>query len=217
MTKKERLRQILALLRKEYCPRPEDFILFSNPLELVVGTVLSAQCTDKRVNMVTQDLFLRYQTAFDYANASLFDLEKIIFSTGFYRSKAKYLKGIGKVLTEKFDGKVPDRLEDLLLLPGVSTKTAYLVLSKGFGKDVGVAVDTHVLRLSGRLGLSKSKNPDQISRDLFGLVRSEDFLFLNEGLILHGRAVCLSRAPKCSGCVLFDLCPSGKKFALQKK
>lgn len=191
--------------------------MWSNPLELVVGTVLSAQCTDKRVNIVVKDLFQKYKTAQDYAQADIATLEKEIYSTGFYRSKAKYLKGIGTILSEKYNGKVPNNLEDLLQLPGVSNKTAYLVLAKAFKKYEGVAVDTHVKRIAPRLGLTnEQKNTDIIARDLGELVGNKDALDINEYLILHGRKVCLGK-PKCGECVLKDICPTGKSQIAKNK
>lgn len=200
--------EILNRLRKTYTTRPEEFVLWSTPLELVVGTVLSAQCTDERVNAVTRQLFQQYKTAEDYAQASLADLEKIIYSTGFYKSKARYLKGLGQVMVEKWGGEVPDTVVGLIELPGVAKKTAYLVMAKAYGKQVGVAVDTHVKRVAPRLGLTNQTSPDKISQDLMEIVPQEDWLDINEFLILHGRAVCSPRKPNCGECPLVDLCPS---------
>ncbi len=205
--KKKRAREILKRLKKAY-PVTGPFVEWSNPLELVVGTMLSAQCTDERVNKTTKVLFKKYTTAKGYADADLATLEKEIYSCGFYRNKAKNLKGIGTILTEKFGGKVPGRLEDLLLLPGVSRKTAYIILAKVFGKHTGVAVDTHVFRLAPRLGLSNAKTPEKMSVELGEIFAPKEYLPANEYCITHGRAVCIPRKPKCCECVLRDICPS---------
>ncbi len=209
--KKSRARESLKRLKKEY-PVVGPFVEWNNPLELVVGTMLSAQCTDERVNKTTKVLFQKYLSAMDYAKAKLPTLEKEIFSCGFYRNKAKNLKGIGKILTEKFGGVVPNQLEDLLLFPGVSHKTAYIVLAKAFGKNVGLPVDTHVFRLAGRLGWSSAKTPEKMSPELMKLFPTKEYLRINEYLITHGRAICAPRSPKCSECILADLCPSAGKF-----
>ena len=206
MSTKDRALEILRRLKKAY-PIPGPFVAWSNPLELVVGTVLSAQCTDERVNRVTEKLFKKYRTASDYANANLTELEQDIYQTGFYKSKAKYLKGIGAMLVEKFNGEVPDDFESLLALPGVARKTAHIVMAKAFGKFTGVAVDTHVMRLAPRLGLTKEKEQEKIAKDLEKLFPREEYLHVNEYLITHGRAVCVPRKPKCEECVLRDICP----------
>lgn len=208
---RKRIADIYRRLAEAY-PVVGPFVEWGNPLELVVGTMLSAQCTDERVNKTTKILFKKYTTAKDYADARVSTLEKEIYSCGFYRNKAKHLKGIGKIVEERFGGRVPDRLEDLLLLPGVSNKTAYIVLSKAFGKNVGVAVDTHVFRIAGRLGLSQESTPEKMSQELARLLPPENYLGFNEYLITHGRAVCTSRKPKCGGCVLNDICPSSEKL-----
>lgn len=205
--KKKRVGEILKRLKKAY-PVTGPFVEWSNPLELVVGTMLSAQCTDERVNKTTRTLFKKYTTARDYADADLSTLEKEIYSCGFYRNKARHLQGIGKILVEKFRGKVPDRLEDLLLLPGVSHKTAYIILAKAFGRNRGVAVDTHVFRVAPRLGLSTAKTPEKMSDELSKIVPEKEYLALNEYFITHGRAICVPRKPKCCECVLRDICPS---------
>jgi endonuclease-3 len=209
--KKNRVKECLRRLKKSY-QIVGPFVEWSNPLELVVGTMLSAQCTDERVNKTTKVLFKKYTTAKDYATAKLATLEKEIFSCGFYKNKSKNLKGIGEILSEQFGGVVPDRLEDLLLLPGVSHKTAYIVLAKAFGKNVGLPVDTHVFRLAGRLGWSTAKTPEKMSPDLMKLFPPKEYLRINEYLITHGRAICSPRSPKCGECVLKDICPSAKKF-----
>ena len=208
--KKSAVLQIIELLDKEY-PKASTALHFSSPLEILVATILSAQCTDKRVNIVTKSLFKKYRTAQDYANADLAELEQDIRSTGFYRNKAKNLKNSGKLLVEKFDSKVPDTMEKLLELPGVARKTANIVLSNAYGVIVGIAVDTHVRRLSQRLGLSESSNPDKIEVDLMEAVPKKDWKHITNLLISHGRAVCVARKPKCGICVLNKICPSAFK------
>ncbi|MEI6650399.1 MAG: endonuclease III [Candidatus Moraniibacteriota bacterium] len=203
--------EALKRLKKAY-QVTGPFVEWSNPLELVVGTALSAQCTDVRVNAVTKELFRKYKTARDYADADQNVLEKEIYSTGFYRNKAKNLRGMGKVLVERYGGKVPDTLEDLLTLPGISNKTAYIVLAKAFGKLEGIAVDTHVFRLAPRLGWSNAKTAEKMSRELGELLQKKDYLSVNEYLITHGRAICSPRNPKCGECVLSDICPGSEKF-----
>ena len=204
MDKKQRSREILKELKKEY-KTTGPFIEWSNALELLVGTILSAQCTDERVNMVTKVLFKKYKTAADYAGADIEMLEKEIYSTGFYKNKARALKESGQIMVENFDGEVPSELDDLLTLRGVSIKTAYLVLSKVYGKNVGPAVDTHVFRLSRRIGLSDAKTPEKMSRELAEIVDKKNYLILNEYLITHGRAIC-GRKPKCDQCVIRGFC-----------
>lgn len=216
MTRKERVAIIMERLKKEY-PVPGPFIDWSNPLELLVGTILSAQCTDARVNKVTKVLFNKYKTADDYAQARLATLEKEVYSTGFYRAKAKNLKATGKIIVEDFNGQVPDTLDELLTLKGASHKTSYIVLAKAFGKYDGVPVDTHVKRLAPRLGLTREKeNTDKISADLGKILPPKEFLKVNEYLITHGRAVC-GRMPQCDTCVLNDICSTGKKNMKKKR
>lgn len=212
MNKKERAAEILFRLKQEYSPEKGDFILWSNHLELVVGTVLSAQCTDVRVNMVTRELFKKYTTAQDYADATLATLEKEIGSVTYFRSKSKYLKQIGELLVQKHDGEVPATMDELIELPGVGKKTASLIMAKAFGKLEGIAVDTHVRRLAPRLGLTIEDDPTKISHDLERIVAREDWLNINEYLIVHGRAVCAPRTPKCGECALQDICPSAFSF-----
>ncbi|MEA3322624.1 MAG: endonuclease III [Patescibacteria group bacterium] len=204
MHKKDKAKKILQLFKKEY-KETGPFIDWKTPLELLVGIILSAQCTDERVNMVTKDLFKNYKTSQDYADADIEILEKEIYSTGFYKSKAKALKETGKIISEKFDGGVPDNLEDLLKLRGVSHKTAYLVLAKLYGKNAGLAVDTHVFRLSKRFGLSDANSPAKMSKELGAIINPKDYLNWNEYCITHGRAVC-GRKPKCDECILNKVC-----------
>jgi endonuclease-3 len=176
------------------------------PLELLVATILSAQCTDERVNKVTPALFLSYPAAADYARADLADVEEAIRSTGFFRNKAKSLVGLGKALVEHHGGQVPDRMEDLILLPGVGRKTANVILGTWYGRPA-IAVDTHVGRLSGRLGLSKEDSPDRIERDLMEILPEKEWVFTSHALIWHGRRVCGARAPACGRCGLRGDCP----------
>lgn len=204
MDKKKRAQMILRRLKKAYS-ETGPFITWNTPLELLVGTILSAQCTDVRVNMVTEKLFQKYTTAKDYAKARLSVLEKEIYSTGFYKMKAKALKESGKILVRDFDGRVPDTMEKLLTLRGVSIKTASLVLSKVYNKNERIAVDTHVFRLSKRMGLSDALTPQKMSDELNVIIDPKNYLQWNEYLITHGRAICV-RNPKCAQCVLDDIC-----------
>ncbi len=206
--KKKRAAKILQRLKREYGTNIGPFVNFNTPLELVMGTILSAQCTDERVNMVTKELFTKYKTAADYKNASLAELERIIRPTGFYRQKARSLKETGRIIDEVFGGKVPCSVDDLLTLRGVSYKTAHLIMAKVCGKNTGIAVDTHVDRLSRRLGLSYAKDPVKKSKELATLYPPAEYLNVNEYFIMHGRAVCKARTPQCAQCVLADLCPS---------
>lgn len=209
MNNSRRARTVLTRLRKAY-PTRGPFVKWKTPLELVVGTVLSAQCTDVQVNKVTASLFEKYRTARDYSKAKLAILEKEIYSTGFYKSKARYLKGIGELLVNEFGGRVPNRREDLLKLPGVSFKSANLIMAKAFGAATGVAVDTHVSRLAPRLGFTKHTDPKKIAADLEILYPPRDWLDVNEYVIMHGRAVC-KPVPACESCVISDVCPYGKQ------
>lgn len=211
MEDKERLQKIIQLLSKEH-PDAKIALRYRSPLELLVATVLSAQSTDKTVNKVTETLFKKYQTAEDYANADLLELEKDIKSTGFYRNKAKYLKRIGRTLVEKFESKVPKTMNELTALPGVARKTANIVLSNAFEVIEGVAVDTHVRRLAQRLGLSEYKDPNKIEKDLMDLAPKEQWSKLTDLLIFHGRRVCTAKSPDCRGCVVNELCPSAFTF-----
>jgi len=211
MEDQERIQQIMKLLAKKHSDA-KIALHYSNPLELLVATILSAQSTDKTVNEVTKSLFKKYQKAKDYANADLKDLEKDIRSTGFYRNKAKYLKKMGQMLVEKFESKVPRSMDKLTMLPGVARKTANIVLSNAFGIVEGIAVDTHVRRLSQRLGLSKNKDPNKIERDLMKLVPKEQWPKLTDLLIFHGRRVCTAKNPNCRDCVINKLCPSAFAF-----
>ncbi|MBT6253813.1 endonuclease III [Candidatus Uhrbacteria bacterium] len=210
MELKDQYKEVLKRLRATYTKTPQSFLKFDNVLELTIATVLSAQCTDKAVNKVTLVLFEKYKTAEDYMNADMIELKTIIRSTGFYNSKAKYLQGIGQKLVHEHNGEVPKDHDALMTLPGVSNKTANLVMAKGFGINIGVAVDTHVRRLAPRLGWTReTKNTSRIERDLNALINKKDYLDVNEFLILHGRALCGSK-PKCNECPLNDTCPTGR-------
>lgn len=197
---------MLKELKKRY-KKTGPFANWSTPLELVVATILSAQCTDVRVNQVTPELFRLYKTALSYANANILDIERIVYSTGYYKSKARHLLGMGKVISQNFNGEVPDTYEDLLRIPGVSKKSACIIGAKAFEKFFGVAVDTHVARVAPRLGWTKSKSRDAISRDLEKIFPKKEYLCVNEYLIMLGRDVCTSRNPKCEKCLFFETCP----------
>jgi endonuclease-3 len=203
----ERETEILRRLKKEY-PDPECALLHENPLQLLVATILSAQCTDARVNMVTPTLFQRYRTARDYAASPPGVLEDEIRSTGFFNNKAKSIRGASARIASEFGGRVPETMDELLTLPGVARKTANVVLGTAFGKNEGVVVDTHVHRVSRRLGLTKEDLPAKIERDLMERVPKADWTWFGHALIHHGRRVCKARRPECERCVLNDLCPS---------
>ena len=208
--KKEYALKVIGILEKTY-PEAKVALRFSNPLELLVATVLAAQCTDERVNIVTRELFKKYKRAEDYANADLKELEEEIRQTGFYKRKARFLKEIAKVLVEKFNSQVPKTMEEMLSLPGVARKTANIVLSNAYGVFEGIAVDTHVLRLAGRLGFSSEKNRDKVEKDLMALFPKDMWLKVTDLLIAHGRRVCKAKKPNCGVCVLNELCPSAFK------
>jgi endonuclease-3 len=203
--------KILTLLKKEY-PNAKIALNFSNPLEILVATVLSAQCTDKRVNMVTKSLFKKYRKVQDYAKADLKSFEQEIRSTGFYHNKAKNIISAAQKMVKNFDAKVPDSMDKLMELPGVARKTANIVLLNGFRKVEGIAVDTHVRRVSQRLGLSKNEDPDKIEQDLMKQLDREEWGKFSYLLIDHGRKICDAKKPKCLECILQKLCPSKKNF-----
>lgn len=197
---------ILKLLRKTY-PDAKCSLDHNNPLELMVATQLSAQCTDERVNVVTKSLFRKYRTAADYANAPLRELEQDIRSTGFYRNKARNLQNACRKLVERHGGKVPDTMEALRALDGIGRKTANVILATAFGKNEGIAVDTHVARLAHRLGLTKYRDPLKIEQDLMKLAPRKEWDHLSLRLIYHGRARCAARKPDCEHCELAEFCP----------
>jgi endonuclease III len=206
-----RTSKIIAALQRAY-PGAQCSLNYRNPLELLVATILSAQCTDLRVNKVTSTIFAKYRSAADYAAVSQSDLERDIQSTGFYRNKAKNIRAMAQQLVEKHHGQVPATMDELTSLPGVGRKTANVVLGNAFGSNIGVVVDTHVTRLSRRLGLTKQLDPVKIERDLMELVPQKDWTIFSHLLIHHGRAVCAARKPNCSACPLEKLCPSAHLF-----
>jgi len=181
---------------------------WSNPLELLVATILSAQTTDVQVNQVTESLFTKYRTAEDYADSIPDELEDDIRPTGFYRNKARSLRAMARALVEEYGGEVPRTMSDLVALPGVGRKTANVVLGNAFGTNEGIVVDTHVRRVSGRLGLTESQDPVKIEQELMRLIPEEDWTIFSHLLILHGRRTCKARKPDCPNCVLNDICPS---------
>jgi endonuclease-3 len=211
MTARERAAKLIRVWPKIY-PNAHTELNFKNPLELLIATILSAQCTDKRVNMVTPHLFKRYRSAKDYAAAPQAELESAIKSTGFFRNKTKSIRGATSTIASKFGGKVPASMEKLRELPGVGRKTANVVLGNAFGINEGIVVDTHVIRLSQRLGLTKQKDPEKIEQDLMKLVPREYWAIWSHWLIWHGRRRCFARKPDCANCEVFRLCPSGKVF-----
>jgi endonuclease-3 len=210
VTRAERARELLERLPKIY-PDAHCELDHTNALELLVATMLSAQCTDKRVNIVTAQLFQRCHTAADYAAISQEELETIVRSTGFFRNKAKNIRAMAAELLAKHKGQVPGTLEALAVLPGVGRKTANVVLGNAFSKNEGVVVDTHVGRLSQRLGLTKFPDPVRIEKDLMKLFPRESWTDLSHWLIFHGRRRCAARKPDCANCELRDICPSGQK------
>jgi endonuclease-3 len=204
---KQRVRKIIRLLKRAY-PDAKCSLNHANAFELLIATILSAQCTDARVNIVTQDLFRKYRQPEDYLKVSPKELEKDIRTTGFFRNKTKSIQGTAKVLTEEYGGKVPETIEELLELPGVARKTANVVLGNAFGIRSGVVVDTHVTRLSHRLGLSSQKTAEKIEQDLIAIVPKKDWVIFPHLLIAHGRGVCKARNPLCAECAVEKLCPS---------
>lgn len=200
-------RTVVRRLHGEY-PDAECALVHRNAFELAVATILSAQCTDEMVNRVTPELFRRYPTPHKLARARAATIEKLIHSTGFYRNKTKSLLGLAKKLVSEFDGEVPRTMEELLTLPGVARKTANVILGVAYGKAEGVVVDTHVKRLSGRLGLTEHADPQKIERDLMELLPREEWIALGHLFIWHGRRVCSARRPACDRCLLSDRCPS---------
>lgn len=205
-SEKDRAKKIFELLRKEY-PQVEIALEFYNPFQLLIATILSAQCTDERVNLVTKDLFKKYKSPNDFLNVSNEELEKDIFSTGFYRQKAKSIKACCNELIKNYNGEVPNDFERLTLLPGVGRKTASVIAGSAFGIPA-IAVDTHVKRLSNLLGFIKSEDPGKIETRLKELLPEKDWIDSSHLLAKHGRKICIARRPKCLECVLGDLCPS---------
>jgi len=208
---KKRALRIIALLEKHY-PSAKTALNYGNPLELLVATVLSAQCTDERVNRVTKSLFKKYKTPEDYANADLAVLEQEVRPTGFFRNKARNIKKTAGMLVERFNGEVPKTMEELIELPGVARKTANIVLQNAYDIVVGIAVDTHVRRVSKRLGLTENEDQDKIEQDLMRIIPRKEWNRITDLLIMLGRNVCIARKPKCPECILNKLCPSAFTF-----
>lgn len=206
----ERIAAILDLLAQAY-PGAECALHHRNPWELLVATILSAQCTDARVNMVTPSLFKKFPTPAEFAHAPLVEIEEQIRSTGFYHNKAKSLNGAARKLTTDFGSKVPQSMDELLTLPGVARKTANVVLGVAFGKAVGIVVDTHVLRLSKRLELTKAVEPIQVEKDLMKIIPQDHWIAFSHEMIHHGRQVCIARKPRCVDCTLEPVCNSSDK------
>jgi endonuclease III len=207
--RRARVRKIIARLEQAY-PDATCALRHNSALELLVATILSAQSTDARVNMVTPALFAKYRAAQDYAAADPKVLEQEIHSTGFFRNKTRSIIGMAQALVERHGGQVPDTMEQLVQLPGVGRKTANVVLGTWFRKNEGIVVDTHVLRLTTLLGLTKEKDPVKVERDLMALVQRDKWTWFSHTLILHGRRVCIARRPKCEICVVNRLCPSSR-------
>jgi endonuclease III len=201
--------EVIARLKAEY-PDARTELDWSNPLELLVATILSAQTTDVQVNRVTESLFTKYRTAEDYADSNPEELEEDIRPTGFYRNKARSLRGMANALVEEHAGEVPRTMSELVALPGVGRKTANVVLGNAFGTNEGIVVDTHVRRVSGRLGLTGSNDPVNIEQELMEVVPEEDRTIFSHLLILHGRRTCKARKPDCPNCILNDICPSAR-------
>jgi len=209
--KKNRAAEIIRRLKKAY-PAALCGLNHSNAFELLIATILSAQCTDQRVNIVTADLFRKYRNPEDYLKVPQSELEKDIHSTGFFRNKAKNIQATCRKILDDFGGRVPQTMEELLTLPGVARKTANVVLGNAFGIASGVVVDTHVSRLSQRLGLTKNENPEKIEKDLVELAPKKYWIIFSQWLITHGRQICQARKPRCRECFLADVCPSYKVF-----
>ena len=201
--------EVVARLKSEY-PDARTELDWTNPLELLVATMLSAQTTDVQVNRVSQSLFAKYRTAEDYAGADPEELEEDIRPTGFYRNKARSLRNMAGALVEEHEGEVPRTMQELVALPGVGRKTANVVLGNAFGVDEGIVVDTHVRRVSGRLSLTQNRDPAKIEQDLIKVVPEQDWTVFSHLLILHGRRTCKARKPDCPNCVLNDICPSAE-------
>jgi len=205
--KKDRTQQIIKLLKRAY-PDAHCALNHTNAFELLIATILSAQCTDERVNIVTADLFRKYRKPEDYLKVRDTELQQDIRTTGFFRNKTKSIQGASRMLVEEFDGEVPRTMDELLQLPGVARKTANVVLGVAYGIAAGVVVDTHVSRLSHRLGFTKQKDAVKIEDDLVALVPQKDWIIFAHLLIFHGRRICKARRPLCEECVVEELCPS---------
>ncbi|MEH2463632.1 endonuclease III [Nostoc sp.] len=210
LSKKQRSLEILARLKRLY-PDATCSLNYSTPVQLLVATILSAQCTDERVNKVTPVLFSKFPDAASLAIADLVELETLVRSTGFYRNKAKNIQAACRMIVTEFNSVVPNQMEQLLKLPGVARKTANVVLAYAYGINAGVTVDTHVMRLCERLGLTEAKDPVRIEQDLIGLLPQSDWENWSIRLVYHGRAICKARSPACIACELADLCPAANK------
>ena len=204
--RQEQAQRVIFGLRATY-PDADCELNFTNPLELVVATILSAQCTDERVNQVTQDLFRRYRTAADYAAVPQETLEQEIHATGFFRQKARSVRAMGQMLVDRFGGEVPSTMDEMTELPGVARKTANVVLGTSMGIASGIVVDTHVRRLSYRLDLSDQTDPEKVERDLMAVVPQQDWIWFGHAMIWHGRRICHARRPDCANCPLLADCP----------
>jgi endonuclease-3 len=211
LNNKSRALQILELLEKTH-PDAKIALNYTNPLELLIATILSAQCTDATVNIVTKTLFKKYRTAKDYADADLKTLEQDIKTTGFYHNKARNIKKCCQMLVEKYEGKVPRVMEEMLELPGVARKTANIVLQNAYGVVEGIAIDTHVRRVAKRLALTENENPDKIEQDLMWIVPKKSWMRITDLLIFHGRRICTAKKPDCTDCTLNQICPSAFTF-----
>jgi endonuclease III len=209
--KKPAIQALLDRLRKQW-PKPRCELDFKTPLQLMIGTILSAQSTDKRVNQITPGLFKKYPSAKAFADASPIELESDIRSTGFFRSKTKSIKGACRTLLERFGGEMPKTMEELLELPGIGRKSANVILGAAFGISSGVVVDTHMTRLAHRLGLSKEEDPVKIEQDLNRIVPPKDWIYFSQSMVLHGRYICVARTPRCFECFLADVCPYPDKL-----
>lgn len=206
----KRLTAIRSILRDEF-PEATTSLDYDSPFQLLVATILSAQCTDERVNIVTKELFAAYPDAQSMARADIDDIKRLIFSTGFYNNKAKNIQEMSRMLLDKFDGVIPNDIEILTKLPGVARKTANVVLGSAYGLAQGVVVDTHVQRISKRLGLTKEKSPDKIERDLMRILPKSDWIWFAHSLVLFGRSTCKAKKPLCATCPLNNICPSAFK------
>ena len=209
MQQQHKAKKILFLLKKYY-GNPKCALNYKNPFELLIATILSAQCTDERVNIVTEKLFKKYKTVKDYANADIREFEKDIYSTGFYRNKAKNIIATARIINDTYKGRVPKDFDKLLELPGVARKTANCVMGNAFNIPSGVVVDTHVLRITQRLGLTKNTDPNKIEQDLIKILPKTEWINFSHMLIWHGRKICDARKPKCEICFLNKLCPTAR-------
>lgn len=205
--KAKRAREIVQRLKKQY-PKATTKLIHDDVFQLLIATILSAQSTDAQVNRVLPELFKKFKAPGDFANANLEELRELIHSTGYFNQKAKHIKATARKIQTDYNGKTPSSMKELVKLPGVGRKTANIVLSHGFGRNEGIAVDTHVFRLSKRLELSKARTPEKVEKDLIRIIPKKEWGTVNSLLVLHGRRVCTARNPKHSKCILYDLCPS---------